>query len=87
MQKEAFAIVPFGGVFKAGELVLGSFREKCLSIAPYASITHPKFEPEVGAVLIALDEIGTEIDDDLIGNLERSSLEFPGSRTAGSPAA
>ena len=62
MEQETFAIVPFGGVFKAGELIMKSFTETCLAAAPQATIIQPRFEPVVGAVLIALNEIGVEID-------------------------
>lgn len=77
MQDEEFAIVPFGGVFITGEPILESFSEICLKVAPKAKITHSKFEPEVGAVLIALNKIGVEIDSSILSTLERSSQEFP----------
>ena len=77
MQDEEFAIVPFGGVFRTGEPILESFSEICLKVAPKAKITHSKFEPEVGAVLIALNKIGVEIDSSILSTLERSSQEFP----------
>lgn len=77
MQDEAFAIVPFGGVFKAGEHILKPFREACLAVAPRSTIACPKFEPEVGAVLIALNEIGVPIDDAIIREIEQSSIKFP----------
>jgi len=77
MQDEEFAIVPFGGVFITGEPILESFSEICLKVAPKAKITHSKFEPEVGAVLIALNKIGVEIDSSILSTLERSSQDYP----------
>ena len=77
MQDEEFAIVPFGGVFTTGEPILESFSEICLQVAPKAKITHSKFEPEVGAVLIALNKIGVEIDSSILSTLERSSQDYP----------
>lgn len=77
MQDEEFAIVPFGGVFITGEPILEPFSEICLKVAPKAKITHSKFEPEVGAVLIALNKIGVEIDSSILSTLERSSQDFP----------
>jgi N-acetylglucosamine kinase-like BadF-type ATPase len=74
---EEFAIVPFGGVFKAGELILRSFREVCLAAAPRAVIIQPRFEPVVGAVLVALRESGITIDDQVRGIIEESSRRFP----------
>lgn len=77
MKDDAFAIVPFGGVFKAGEHILKPFRETCLAVAPRSIIAIPKFEPEVGAVLIALNELGVAIDDTILGAIEQSSTKFP----------
>lgn len=78
--KGEFAVVPFGGVFRAGELVLHSFRETILAGAPCAKVVEPKFEPMVGAVLLALDDIGMPINDQIIGAIERSSINFPACR-------
>jgi hypothetical protein len=77
MQAEEFAIVPFGGVFKTGELILEPFQEICRKVAPKAKIAYSKFEPEVGAVLIALTEIGVEIGEPILSQIERSSQNFP----------
>jgi hypothetical protein len=77
MEADEFAIVPFGGVFKAGELILRSFQDTCLAVAPQACIIQPRFEPEVGAVLIALKEIGIAVEDRLTGVIEHSSQLFP----------
>ena len=77
MQNEEFAIVPFGGVFKTGEPILDPFQEICLKVAPKAKIAYSKFEPEVGAILIALNEIGVEIDEPILSTIEQSSQNFP----------
>ena len=70
-------MVPFGGVFKAGELVLGSFRETVLAVSPGALVVRPRFEPVVGAVLLALNELGVEIGHPIIDAVEWSSTSFP----------
>jgi N-acetylglucosamine kinase-like BadF-type ATPase len=77
MQDDEFAVVPFGGVFRAGELVLASFRETVLAVAPGALVIRPRFEPAVGAVLLALDELGVEINPPILDGIERSSASFP----------
>jgi hypothetical protein len=77
MQDEEFAIIPFGGVFKTGEPILEPFQEICLKVAPKAKIAYSKFEPEVGAVLIALNKIGGEIDEPILSTIEQSSQKFP----------
>lgn len=80
MESDEFAVVPFGGVFRAGELVLHSFRQTILAAAPHAKVVKPQFEPMVGAVLLALNEIGVVIDDRIIETLEQSSIHFPDCR-------
>jgi N-acetylglucosamine kinase-like BadF-type ATPase len=80
MESDEFAVVPFGGVFRAGELVLRSFRETILAAAPRAKVIQPRFEPVVGAVLLALSEIGVVIDDQVIAVIEQSSTRFPACR-------
>lgn len=77
MKEDEFVVVPFGGVFRAGELVLSSFRETVLATAPRAEVVRPRFEPMVGAVLLALSEIGVDIDDQITEAIEQSSASFP----------
>lgn len=74
MEQEEFVVVPFGGVFKAGELVLGAFENTIQAAAPLARIVEPTFEPVTGAVLLALDQIGITIDKSII-----SKMKEPGS--------
>lgn len=78
MEDEAFAIAPYGGVVNAGRLVIDSFTDTCLAVAPHATIVFPRFGPEVGAVLIALNEIGVEINQGIIRTVEMTSQKFPG---------
>jgi N-acetylglucosamine kinase-like BadF-type ATPase len=55
-----------GGVFKAGEWVMRSFRSEALAACPNASIVSPRVPAAVAAALLALEEIGRPIDDELI---------------------
>lgn len=80
MTPESFAVVPFGGVFKAGDLVLDSFRETIAATAPGAQVVLPRFEPVVGAVLLALDDLHLTIDWPILGAIEQSAGRFPGCR-------
>jgi len=77
MQAEEFAVLPFGGVFRAGELVLRSCRETLLAAAPRARLVLPRFEPVVGAALLALDEVGVAIGGSILRAVEESSADFP----------
>ena len=76
MQEETFVVVPFGGVFRAGELVLSPFRETILASAPRAEVVRPRFEPVVGAVLLALHEMGVAIDERVTACIEQSAACF-----------
>jgi N-acetylglucosamine kinase-like BadF-type ATPase len=80
MENDEFAVVPFGGVFRAGELVLGSFGETILAIAPGAIVVKPKFEPVVGAVLLALSEIGVVVSRQVIRAVEQTASSLSGCR-------
>jgi N-acetylglucosamine kinase-like BadF-type ATPase len=77
MEQEAFAVVPFGGVFRAGELVLRSFRETIGAAAPAATLVRPRFEPVVGAVLLALSEMGLLVDDPILAAVGESAVHLP----------
>ena len=77
MQEDRFAVVPFGGVFRAGELVLRPCRETIRPVAPQAEVVGPRFEPVVGAVLLALDALGVAIDGRITAAIERSASLFP----------
>jgi N-acetylglucosamine kinase len=70
MENESFDVALTGGVFDAGDLILKSFEEVTMKIAPKCRIIPAKYEPVIGAVLIALREIGVEIDDDVFESIE-----------------
>jgi N-acetylglucosamine kinase-like BadF-type ATPase len=78
MQDDEFAVLPFGGVFQAGELVLGPLRDTVLEVAPRARLVRPRFEPVVGAALLALDEIGVHAGRQIIEAVERSAVDYVG---------
>jgi hypothetical protein len=52
-------------------------RETILAAAPRAKPVKPQFEPMVGAVLLALSQIGVIVDDQIIEAIEQSSANFP----------
>jgi len=47
-------------------------REELMKVHPRAELVKPRFEPVVGAGLIALDLIGVEWTDEVVGNVERT---------------
>jgi N-acetylglucosamine kinase-like BadF-type ATPase len=80
MEQDDFAVIPFGGVFKSGELVLGAFENTIRAAAPHSSVIEPRFEPAVGAVLLALGALEVEIDPFVLKNLERTTSRFAAAR-------
>lgn len=77
MERDQFAVIPFGGVFRANDLVLGSFRKTLLATASRAKLIRPRYEPVVGGIFLALDQIGVQIQDSIILSIEESSENFP----------
>ena len=77
MEDDRFAVVPFGGVFRAKDLILNSFQNTIQSTASNAQVVMPRYEPVVGGVLLALNQIGVEINKQIIKTLEKSSSNFP----------
>ena len=61
MEDEEFQVAASGSVFKAGELLLTPFAESVKSIAPRAEVIAPRFEPAIGAVLLALQAVGVDL--------------------------
>lgn len=55
---EIFAVVPFGSVFKAGDLILDTFRAGILQEAAGARFVFPRYESVVGTLLSAMAHAG-----------------------------
>jgi len=56
MEDDEFQVATSGSVFKAGELLLIPFAESVKSTARRAKVIPPKFEPAMGAALLALQK-------------------------------
>jgi len=78
-------VVLAGSVFKGkGPLLLDTVRQVIHRTAPQATIVRPPFEPVVGAVLLALDSLRSQVGETVYANLRASlpealRLERPGS--------
>ena len=77
MEDEEFAVIPFGSVFKAGDLILTPFWEAVLKVAPRAKLVPLRYEPVVGALLMAMREGGVRLDDQLLARLEEGLHSEP----------
>lgn len=53
MQRERFALAYVGGVFAAGEILIGPLRDVVSRVAPDASLARPQFPPAMAAALMA----------------------------------
>jgi N-acetylmuramic acid 6-phosphate etherase len=58
LEREAFDVAAVGGVFSAGELILGPLRERIRAVAPGARLHLPVHPPEIGAVRLAVARAG-----------------------------
>jgi N-acetylglucosamine kinase-like BadF-type ATPase len=67
-----FIVASVGGMFQA-QLMKKYFSESLQKKIPEAVFTKPRFDPAVGALLLAYRYIGIEIGEDLLKNLEKSS--------------
>ena len=63
-----------GGVFKAGPVLLNPFRRELRKTVPRFVLRHPRFEPVIGAFILALKEHGVAMDGVTLANLESSHV-------------
>lgn len=74
MQDLEFDVVLSGSVFKGqGPLLIDTITWSVHRTAPRARIVRARFEPAVGAVLLAYDALGWEATDETYGNLARTA--------------
>jgi glucosamine kinase len=70
LEQETMVVGTVGGVFRAGRLVLRTFREGVHGVAPSASIAPARVPSAVGAALMALEDMGVSLNDRLFANVE-----------------
>jgi N-acetylglucosamine kinase-like BadF-type ATPase len=69
-----FEVVLSGSVFKGeGPLLVDTVTQNIHRMAPRASIVRTRFEPAVGALLLALDACGILADEEVYRNLEKTA--------------
>ncbi len=57
LEREAFGVATVGGVFAAGEPILGTLRKRIAAVAPRARLHAPAHPPEIGAIRLALARV------------------------------
>ena len=76
LQDDEFEVVLAGSVFKGkGSLLLDTVKSVVLPVAPKAEVITPRYEPVVGALIIALDAAGVRVEGQVAENLDRSVPE------------
>jgi N-acetylglucosamine kinase-like BadF-type ATPase len=73
MDKEQADVAPIGGVFNAGDLVLGPFERFLKPAAPLARLVPPAIPPALGAALLALRLAGVPVDEAVKRNLVQAA--------------
>lgn len=71
-----FKVAVNGGVFSLEGPLRASFEEVVRRGHPDCEVTLPRFEPAVGSALLALKELGVELDEGLLLRVERSLREL-----------
>ncbi len=57
---ETFAVVPFGSVFKAGDVILSPFLADIAAVAPRARAVFPRYESVIGTLISAMAQGGQD---------------------------
>ncbi len=77
MQNDAVEVVLSGSVFKCRAKELqGTVRSEILAVAPNVQIIESVFEPIVGAVLLALDDVGVSEVPEVLDNIHRTAEQM-----------
>lgn len=82
MENEPVTIGTVGGVFRAGRLVLRTFREVVQTTAPQCRIIGPQAPNCVGAAIAAMEDIGIEIHSDTVTSILNTLPRMSSVRTA-----
>lgn len=76
LERDEVEVVLAGSVFKGkGNLLLDTVKRMVLEDVPNAVIKRPKFEPVIGAALLALEAMNVPIDESFVKRLENTLLE------------
>jgi len=69
-----FTVGLTGGVFNLGSLIETSLEKVVKETAPECVVSHSRFPPDVGAALLAMREVGVELDDEFLDRVEASHV-------------
>ena len=74
--REDFLFTLTGGMAKAGEPLLTSFRTEMCNLMPGGKYVPPKAEPVFGTLLLAFEKAGLKTNDELISDLHTQYTEW-----------
>jgi len=73
MKDLEFDVVLSGGLFKGrGPLLIDTITQAVHRVAPHTHMVRTRFEPAVGAVLLAYDALGIVVNDEMYDNLAQT---------------
>jgi glucosamine kinase len=78
--KDGFTVALTGGAFNLAP-VREALGRRLGKAHPGCRMIEPRFEPDIGAALLALKGLGVEIDEGLLRRVERSVVKLGGDRT------
>lgn len=73
MTAEHPPVVLTGGVQGARDLILPMLSRRVLAICPGARFPEPRYEPAVGAVILALETAGVTVDEQVKERLDQGA--------------
>lgn len=77
MEDTEFEVVISGGIFKAkGNLLIDTFTNEVNKVASKAKIVNAIYEPIIGAVLLAIEQLFSTIDNNTLHNIDKSCEKF-----------
>ncbi|MEW5867207.1 MAG: BadF/BadG/BcrA/BcrD ATPase family protein [Bacillota bacterium] len=75
MQDQALCCITSGGVFSSGEIVRRALVRELTKVAPLFQVLQARFPPVVGALLLAIQELGHTITGRVVANIEESLFQ------------
>jgi len=77
MTEMELEVVVSGSVFKArNSSLVKALTTELGRLVPQAKIVNAKYEPVIGALLLALEALGIKVDDPVLRNIERSAKQL-----------
>ncbi|MCX7919595.1 MAG: hypothetical protein N3A72_08335 [bacterium] len=72
MKNDTFKIVLSGGTFSHQPVYVEKLKPRLAKVAPHAEVVLPKYEPVIGAILLAMKDCGINVTPEILSNIEQS---------------